>query len=123
MKRLLILSFIILLNIPAHSQSSIVKDFRPACDSLRTLIPEKTTVKGGLRIKNILKRDGQLDFYFDESLGDFPFRRGDAEWFRNTLRSLFPEKYRSYSIGGIYTKNVDIKTLEVASLSFKFPQL
>ena len=119
MKRLLILSFIILLNIPAHSQSAIVKDFRPACDSLRTLITEKTTVKGGLRIKNILKRDGQLDFYFDESLGDFPFRRGDAEWFRNTLKSLFPEKYRSYSLGGIYTKNVDIKTLEVASLSFK----
>ena len=119
MKRLTALSLIILLTVQASAQSTIVKDFKPVCDSLKTLMTEKTSVTGGLRIKSILKRDGKLDFYFDESLGDFPFRRGDAEWFRNTLKNLFPEKYKSYGIGGVYTKNVDIKTLEVASLSFK----
>lgn len=119
MKRLTALSLIILLTVQASAQSTIVKDFKPVCDSLKTLMTEKTSVTGGLRIKSILKRDGKLDFYFDESLGDFPFRRGDAEWFRSTLKNLFPEKYKSYGIGGVYTKNVDIKTLEVASLSFK----
>lgn len=119
MKRLIALSFLILFTIQVRSQSTVVKDFKPVCDSLNTLITERTAVEGHLNVKNILKRDGKLDFYFDESLGDFPFRRGDAEWFRNTLKSLFPEKYSKYSIGGIYTKNIDIKRLEVASLSFK----
>lgn len=119
MKRLIALSLIITLTVQASAQSTIVKDFKPVCDSLKTLMTEKTSVAGGLKIKNILKRDGKLDFYFDESLGDFPFRRGDAEWFRKTLKSLFPAKYKDYGLGGVYTKNVDIKTLEVASLSFK----
>ena len=119
MKRLAALSFIIFITLQAYSQSSLVRDFKPVCDSLNTLLTEKTTVTGNLKIKNILKRDGKLDFYFDESLGDFPFRRGDAEWFRNTLKSLFPSKYDQYNIGGIYTKNIDIKRLEVASLSNK----
>lgn len=119
MKRLIALSFLILFSIQARSQSTIVKDFQPVCDSLSTLLSDKTSVVGYLKVKNILKRDGKLDFYFDESLGDFPFRKGDAEWLKNTLKSLFPEKYSKYGIGGVYTKNIDIKRLEVASLSFK----
>ena len=119
MKRVLTLSFFIFLCISGFSQGTIVRDFKPVCDSLSTLLKEKTTVKGHLKLKNILKRDGKLDFYFDESLGDFPIRRGDAEWFRNTLSNLFPEKYSEYELGGVYTKNIDIKHLEVASLSFK----
>lgn len=119
MKRLIALSFLIFFTIQASSQSTIVKDFKPVCDSITTLISERTSVQGSLKVKNILKREGRLDFYFDESLGDFPFRRGDAEWFRNTLKSLFPEKYKKYNLGGVYTKNIDIKRLEVASLSFK----
>lgn len=118
MKRLLAISLLIIISLSGHAQT-IIKDFKPACDSLRTLMIEKTSVTGSLKIKNILKRDGKLDFYFDESLGDFPFRRGDAEWFKKNLQSLFPSKYRSYKIGKVYTKNVDISTIEVASLSFK----
>lgn len=120
MKRLLALSFSIFLFFQtAHSQPTIVKDFKPVCDSLTTLMTEKTSVIGALKVKNILKRDGKLDFYFTESLSDFPLRRGDAEWFRQTLKSLFPEKYSKYDLGGVYSKNVDIKHMEVASLSFK----
>ena len=119
MKRLIALSFAIFLTIQAIGQPAIVKDFKPVCDSLTTLMTEKTTVVGELRLKNVLKRDGRLDFYFTESLSDFPIRRGDVEWFRNTLKSLFPEKYKSYRLGTVYSKNVDIKHMEVASLSFK----
>ena len=119
MKRLLAVSLLVILFLNARAQSQIVKDFKPVCDSLRTLLVEKTSVEGSLKIKSILKRDGKLDFYFDESLGDFPFRRSDAEWFRNNLQCLFPKKYSSFKVGKVYTKNVDISTIEVASLSFK----
>ena len=119
MKRLLAVSLLVITFLNASAQTQIVKDFKPACDSLRTLLVERTSVEGSLKIKSILKRDGKLDFYFDESLGDFPFRRSDAEWFRNNLQCLFPRKYSNYRVGKVYTKNVDINTIEVASLSFK----
>lgn len=120
MKRLLAISYaIIIFSLTASAQSAIVKDFKPVCDSLSTLLTERTGVKGGLNLKKIMKRSGNLDFYFDVSLGDFPLRRGDSDWIRSTLKSLFPEKYKDFSLGGIYSRNIDIKRLEVASLSFK----
>ena len=120
MKRLLAISLSIFLFCGAvYGQSAIVKDFKPACDSLSTLMYERTSVKGNLKVKSIMKRSGKLDFYFDVSLSDFPIRRGDTEWFRKTLRSLFPEKYDSYELGNIYTKNIEMQRHEVASLSFK----
>lgn len=120
MKRLIALTFSILLIVQsAYSQPTIVKDFKPVCDSLSTLMIEKTSVTGELKLKNVLKRDGKLDFYFTESLSDFPLRRGDVDWFKKTLKDLFPSKYSKYQLGAIYSKNVDIKQMEVASLSFK----
>ena len=90
MKRLIALSLVIFLSINAYPQSAIVKDFKPVCDSLSTLLKEKTSVTGYLKLKSIRKSGDKLDFYFDESLGDFPFRRGDVEWLRSTLKKLFP---------------------------------
>lgn len=119
MKRLIALSLVIFLSINAYPQSAIVKDFKPVCDSLSTLLKEKTSVTGYLKLKSIRRSGDKLDFYFDESLGDFPFRRGDVEWLRSTLKKLFPSKYSTCSVGAIYTKNIDIKGHEVASLSFK----
>lgn len=118
MKRLLAIAIIILHCIDARSQSAIVKDFTSACDSLTTLLSEKTGVTGRLRLKDIKQKRGKLDFYFNESLSDFPIRRGDAEWMTNTLKNLFPDTYSKLKIGAIYTKNIALKKIEVASLSF-----
>ena len=75
MKRLIItiLAFWVLC-VSAFAQSAIVKDFQPACDSLDVLIRENRDVKGKLRLKSIMKRGKVLDFYFTESLGDYPWR-------------------------------------------------
>ena len=119
MKRLLALTILILLSLEAFSQTVAVKDFKSACDSLSRWMTERTTVKCWLKIKSIKVNEGKLDFYFDESLGDFPIRRGDADLFQKRLASLLPKKYKSYKVGAIYSKNVNIKKLEVASLSFE----
>ena len=120
MKRLLIITaFLFALGISVKAQSTIVKDFKPVCDSLSILIQERNTVNGKLSLQAVMKRGSSLDFYFTESLSDYPWYEGDTKWFRSTLKSLFPEKYSKYGIGGVYTKNIDIKRLEVASLSFK----
>ena len=100
MKRLFAI-YIILLSacLALQAQSKIVKEFNDACDSLSTLMSEKTGVNGHITLKAVMKRGKVLDFYFTESLGDYPFRPGYAEWFRDALKGQFPDDYRKYSLG------------------------
>ena len=119
MKRLLIISSLLLtLCFSAQGQSAIVKDFKPVCDSLSLLIQERNTVYGTLKLQAVMKRGSELDFYFTETLGDFPWYSGDTKWFRNTLKSLFPDKYKNYKVGEIYSKRVSHSNLVTPSLGF-----
>ena len=59
-----------------------------------------------------------LDFYFTESLGDFPWREGEPEWFRNELRKRFPDSYKSYKVGSIFSKQVKLEQLPTSALHF-----
>ena len=100
------------------AQSAIVKDFTPVCDSLSILIKERTTVEGKLKLKAVMKRGNSLDFYFTESLCDYPWHKGDTEWFRRSLKSLFPDKYMKYRLGNIYGKKIAIDRFVTPMLSF-----
>ena len=120
MKKHIITIFILLiLGFSAKAQSAIMEDFKPVCDSLSKLIQERTSVKGVLKTKAIMKRGDHLDFYFTESLGDFPWNKGEAKWFRSTLKSLFPEKYQRYKLGETYSKRVSLTRLETPKLTYK----
>ena len=119
MKRIIFILLIVFSCFEASAQSKIVKDFEEACDSLNTLMSERTSVQGRIALKAVMKRGSTLDFYFTESLGDYPFRPGDSKWFRNALKNQFPDAYRNYSIGLVKSRNVDIEDLEVASLTFE----
>lgn len=105
----------ILLLIPAMAagKGGIVDDFIPVCDSMSVLVSEKTGVQGELKLKNVMKRSGRLDFYFDESLSDFPWREDSYSWFRAELKSLFPEEYSRYRLGEIYCKRDKASRLPV----------
>ena len=74
-----------------YSQSKIVTDFKPVCDSLSVLIQERSSVKGHLELKAVMKRGNILDFYFTQSLGDYPWYGNDIPWFKRELKNLFPE--------------------------------
>ena len=87
-----------------QNKNRIVEDFTPTCDSLSVLLSERTGVEGELVLKNIMKRKGNLDFYFTVSLSDFPWREADYRWFRRTLQSMFPDGYSGYRLGEIYCK-------------------
>lgn len=107
-----ILTYILLLiSFSAFAQSEIVLDFRPACDSLVPLLKERTGVDGKLEIKSVMKRGSSLDFYFTESLGDYPWKDGDPRWFRSVLHEYFPEKYNRYKVGEIYSRGVALNQL------------
>ena len=92
MKRLVIIYLVLtIFAISAKGQSAIVKEFKPVCDSLTFLIKERSAIKGKLELKAVMKRGSTLDFYFTESLGDYPWRTEDYHWFKKQLRQLFPE--------------------------------
>ena len=104
-------------SIDATAKSKIVQDFNPVCDSLLTLNHERTGISGKLIPKAIMKRGGYLDFYFTESLGEYPWHKEDVKWFRSTLRSLFPEDYKKYRLGDIYSKGINLNKLVTPELS------
>ena len=118
MKHFAVISALIFcFNITASGQSPIVQDFAPVCDSLAVLYSDHCGVKGSLRLKAVMKRKKHLDFYFTETLSDFPFRTGDVKWLRDHLRSMFPEKYSDFSLGEIYTRKVNVTRLELPELT------
>ena len=103
----------------ASAQNSIVKDFKPACDSLNVLIQERHgMVTPRLGLNAVMKRSGNLDFYFTQTLLEVPWKEGDQQWFRRQLKSLFPEQYRKYTLGQIYTKKQTISKLITPALDF-----
>ena len=109
--RKLLIYISLLISFSAYAQSEIVTDFKPVCDSLSVLITERTGVEGNVTVKSIMKRGSSLDFYFTESLGDYPWKDGDTRWFKNTLSKLIPEQYSRYKAGEIYSRGVALNHL------------
>lgn len=105
------ISALLIACIPAVSQSRIVQDFKPVCDSMSVLLQEKTSVKTELKVKSVMKRGSYIDMYFTRSLGDYPWHSDTYRWFKNTLKELVPENYRHYRIGEIYCERISMDRL------------
>lgn len=117
MKRLLIiLSLALLTSFSSSAQNKMAEEFKPAADSLSVLLKERTTVDIPLRIRRVMKRGNTLDIYFTQTLGDIPWREAEYSWFRSQLKSLFPEKYRKYNLGSIFSDRVNLKELPMKKL-------
>ena len=116
----IVLTYLLLtgLVLSAFAQSKIVTAFTPACDSLSVLIHERIGIKGPVKLKAAMKRGNTLDFYFTETLGDFPWRKQDVKWLKTTFKSLFPEDYSQYRLGEIYSRKVSIDRLVTPELTF-----
>ena len=117
MRRLsIIFTLITGISMLAGAQSHIVQDFTPVCDSLAVLMSDRCGVKGELKLKAVMKRKSFLDFYFNETLSDYPWYKSDPKWFRQELKRLFPEEYSKYKIGDIYSRKVALDKLVMPEL-------
>ena len=112
------LAFLTAFSIRVSAQSAIVKDFKEVCDSLSTILHERTGVYNQLKLKTVTKRGNTLNFYFTESLGDWPWEKGDPRKFKSDLSSLLPEKYAGCKVGEIYSRMVPLEKLTTPPLSF-----
>lgn len=109
------LTFIILAclcSIGTFAQSSaILRDFAGTADSLRVLLQERTTVFNEIKLNKIAKRGKLLDFYFSSEMGEYPWRSEDIPWIKETISSMIPGNYASFSVGNIFAKNKNISSL------------
>ena len=122
MKRILLkISFTLLLVLgclAAHGQGRTMEAFKPVCDTMSVRTEARTGVRTTLTLKSVMKRGGMLDFYFTESLCDYPWRPEDIKWFRSELKSCFPEEYSSYRLGEIYARRDRLQTLAIDPLDY-----
>ena len=119
MKILLVLAGLTLISLhQAPAQDRIRDDFEPVCRSLDTLIYERTTVRGELGLRAVMKRGKYLDFYFSNSLSDLPWTGQDYRWFCDELRKRFPDKYRNFSLGRISSRGEKLEDLVTGELHY-----
>lgn len=111
-------SLVIISGEICFAQSKIAEDFDSACKELDTLIYERTSVMGELKLNAVMRRGRTLDFYFSNSLSDLPLRHDDCMWFRAELKKRFPDKYRGCSLGRISSRGEKIEDLVTGELHF-----
>jgi hypothetical protein len=80
------------------------RELRPTCDSLQVLMQERTSVEGELVLKRVTRRGSYLDLRFNASLGNYPWRADDVEWFKEKFIELAPESCKKYSVGNIFVE-------------------
>ncbi len=90
----------------------VTSDFMAVCDSLKTALDRRLKVGDSkLTLKKAQKRGRVIDFSFGEGLGDYPLRKGDLKWLRDTLKTMFPKQYAGCSVGEIRSRNIDIERI------------
>lgn len=94
------LGLLLLLSPGLRGQST--REFKEAFDSLGVLLRERTSVENLVRASRITKSEGKLNFYFNTSFGDYPWRSEDITWFRNSLEELLPKQYSDLGVGRLY---------------------
>ncbi len=110
MRRKVLLSVILITVFSSWANAQKVNDFKSTIDSIQVRMEERTTVKVDLKLKEVVPRDNYLDFYFTNTLGDYPWRRTDISWFKSRLKEVLPAKWRARSVGNIFVGNNKLDT-------------
>lgn len=99
---------------PAMGQSLVLSAYKTKCDTLTTLIKDKTTVSASIKLQSVMRRNGFLDFYFTTGIGDIPWTKSDVEWLKSTLHEIAPDGYGHYKIGTVYCGRTPLSEIALA---------
>lgn len=86
-------------------------DFNVACDSLSARLQRRTGVTANVKIKKLVRRESEIDFYFDKEFSDWPWRTSDYSWLRSELSTALSEVSPSFSLGRVYANGVAFEEL------------
>ena len=124
MKRLLLILFFVAGLLDAGAAEPLRPAlFKEATDSLSSRYERRTTVKNKLKLKKVVRTGDNLDFWFDQTLSDVPWRDKDVEWFRDEFKKLLPKDLAACEIGKIFAKQTALEDLVTPPLGKKgWPQ-
>lgn len=111
--RLLVLAVLLLAGFSSNSAAQPrARDFQPMCDSLRTLLFERTGVwHDNLSVTRARTRNSTLDLYFSSELSYYPWHEDDIKWFRGQVTSLWGSAPKGYMLGKIFTNRYELPQL------------
>jgi hypothetical protein len=118
MRKLLLTILACVLAANAWAQKPLPRDFKPAVDSMRVLMKERTGVDVKFSLEKVMKIGKTLDFYFGKELGDYPWRPGDEKWFRNTFTSLSADALQGYKPGEIIAGRLTLQNFVLPSIGY-----
>jgi len=101
MPRRILLTLAAAVAVTFSLNAQTVSEFKPTCDSLRKHAFERTGVQGNITLRRITRNGTTLSFQFAQGAGEYPWRPNDEKWFKQTLKSFFPDKYKNYTVGTI----------------------
>lgn len=78
------------------------RQFTATCDSLQTLLKERSGVSSIVKLSKVSKAGNSLDLFFTKTLGDYPWREADITWFKDTFARLSPESCSNLSVRNMY---------------------
>lgn len=99
----------------ASAQNLVLSVYKAKCDTLATLIRERTTVKANISLQSVTRRNGFLDFRFSSGIGDVPWTKADVAWLKKTLHEISPDGYGHYKIGNIWCGPVSLSEIATAA--------
>ena len=118
MRKLLLTLLACVLAANAWAQKPLPRDFKPAVDSMRVLMKERTGVDVKFSLEKVMSIGKTLDFYFGKELGDYPWRPGDEKWFRNTFISLSSDAMRGFKAGEIIAGRLTLQNFVLPSIGY-----
>lgn len=111
MKKLLA-ALLLAAAVVSASAAPKARDFEQVCDSLRTLLFERTGVdQKDLRMSRTRVSGSSIDLYFSQELSYYPWHDDDVRWFRTTLRSLSKDILGNYRLRNIYSNRYELSEL------------
>jgi len=115
MRRLFIISIALTLSFCAFGAGKTrkVSEFSATVHKTDSLLKEKYGVVSAPRLKKVVQKGKSLEFFFDENIGNYPFRKGDYKQLKEQIAEFLPEKYANCRIDRIYCSGTDISMLEL----------
>lgn len=118
MRRFLLTLTALVLAAYAWAQKPVPRDFRPAVDSIKVLMKERTGVDVRFSLDKVMRIGKTLDFYFTKELGDYPWRPGDDKWFASTFFKLSKDVMKGYNGGVIMAGRLNLKSFPMPAIGY-----
>lgn len=116
LKKVIIIALALFCTQTVTSAQNLKKDFSAFCDSLNLSIKKTMMMECDIKLETVTRSGSELTFHFSQELSDVNWSERSLAWLRLEIKSLLPEKYADCSIGGIFAKKANIKTLTTPEL-------